>query len=537
MTATALSDAELLTAAREGDESAFTELYARHHAAARRLAVSYRRAEDPDDLVNGAFERVLNAINRGSGPTDSFRAYLFVTLRRLATELIDRDVTDPYDEVPEPVSVEERSPVMEAAERAIVLEAYESLPDRWQAVLWHTTVEGKNPKDLAPLFGVSANAAAALAYRAREKLRQAYLQAHLQAAPHPECEPYRSQLGAYVRSGLSTRDQGKVEAHLDGCGSCRDLRAELLGINSMLNRSVLPYFLLAATEVTAVAAGAGAGAGVVGTPLNVARKGVSKARNNPGPTVVAAALAAALAAGLIAANSPSGEDPPDATAGPLEESTPTVAEDPPPDEPDDPAEPDEPAPDEPDDPEEADEPDDPEEATPPETAAPEDDPPDPTAPPAAAAEPAAAEPPATEPSPATTSPPTEPAPTEPPPTDPPPTTAPPPEPTGQVVWNPGAQAVETTIHNPGPGDTGLVMVQMSVSGGAVMSGGPLGCSGVALLVLTECVITTVPAGGTIVISQPVAGSGPGRYATVGCTFGALGLACDSLIPHSTIEMN
>jgi anti-sigma factor RsiW len=89
---------------------------------------------------------------------------------------------------------------------------------------------------------MSANAAAALAYRAREKLRQAYLQAHLLASPHPECEPHRSRLGAYVRGGLSKRDQAATKRHVDNCASCQALVAELSDVNRMLVRSVLPLF-------------------------------------------------------------------------------------------------------------------------------------------------------------------------------------------------------------------------------------------------------------------------------------------------------
>ena len=70
MTITALSDSQLLDQARQGDEAAFTELYVRHQPAALRLARTYRRFGDPDDLVNGAFERVLGAIRRGAGPTE-----------------------------------------------------------------------------------------------------------------------------------------------------------------------------------------------------------------------------------------------------------------------------------------------------------------------------------------------------------------------------------------------------------------------------------------------------------------------------------
>jgi hypothetical protein len=74
MPATALSDAELLDQARNGDEAAFTELYVRHQAAALRLASTYRRLGDPEVLVNQAFEQVLAVVRRGSGPTDAFRA-------------------------------------------------------------------------------------------------------------------------------------------------------------------------------------------------------------------------------------------------------------------------------------------------------------------------------------------------------------------------------------------------------------------------------------------------------------------------------
>ena len=266
MTITALSDAELLEQARAGDEAAFPELYVRHEAAARRLASTYRRVGDPDDLVSGAFERVLGAIRRGAGPTESFRAYLFVTLRRLAAEQGDRPADRPLDEVPEPVGDAADAPKMGQADREMITQAFESLPERWQAVLWHTAVEGRQPKELAGVLGVSANAAAAMAYRSREKLRQSYLQAHLLASPAPEHEPYRSQLGAYVRDGLSKRDHAAVEHHLEGCESCRALVAELEDVNRMLARAVLPLFLLAGAKVgggavVAAAAGGAAGAG------------------------------------------------------------------------------------------------------------------------------------------------------------------------------------------------------------------------------------------------------------------------------------
>jgi RNA polymerase sigma factor (sigma-70 family) len=294
MIATALSDAELLAQARQGDEAAFTELYVRHESAARRLASSYRRAGDPDDLVNGAFERVLTAIKKGAGPDEAFRAYLFVTLRRLAIDRIARSHDDPVDEVPEPVRAEEQTEPLDPTERQIVLSAYESLPERWQAVLWQTAVEGRQPRELAPAFGMSANAAAALAYRAREKLRQAYLQAHLTAAPRPGCEPHRSRLGAYVRDGLGRRDRSATETHVSDCAACSALLIELRDIDRMLVRSVEPFFISSSSEVGAAVGGALVVGGV--------SKVWTKARSNPGIVAgVAAVAAAALAFGLIVA--------------------------------------------------------------------------------------------------------------------------------------------------------------------------------------------------------------------------------------------
>ncbi|HEY7073549.1 MAG TPA: sigma-70 family RNA polymerase sigma factor, partial [Acidimicrobiales bacterium] len=298
MTITALSDAELLEQAREGDEAAFTELYVRHHEAAQRLASTYRRVGDPEDLVNGAFERVLGALRRGAGPTESFRAYLFVTLRRLAAEQGERPADQSIDEVPEPVGDEAEAPELDRVDRELITKAFESLPERWQAVLWHTAVEGRQPRELAGVLGVSANAAAALAYRSREKLRQAYLQAHLLASPAPDHEPYRSQLGAYVRDGLSKRDHAAVEAHLEHCESCRDLVAELNDVNRMLVRSVVPLFLLAGYSFSGVGLAATAAGGAAAGKGSGSGKGFVDKVKHLAPTIGSAAAITAVVMGL-----------------------------------------------------------------------------------------------------------------------------------------------------------------------------------------------------------------------------------------------
>lgn len=260
---TVLSDVELIECARGGDQAALTELYLRHRGVARRVASTACRHGDPDDLVNEAFEKVFAAVRRQAGPTDAFRAYLFVTIRRLAARQSARNRDEPYEEIPEPVIDVSNGPGLDPAEREMITWAFSTLPDRWQAVLWHTAVEGRHPREVASALGMSSNAVSALAYRAREKLRQAYLQAHLQAAPRPECEPHRSSLGAFVRKGLGKREQATVRGHLETCPACQALLAELDDVNHLLARAVAPLFLVTAELGTAVA--------------SVAREGVSGA--------------------------------------------------------------------------------------------------------------------------------------------------------------------------------------------------------------------------------------------------------------------
>ena len=66
-------------------------------------------------------------------------------------------------------------------------------------VLWHLEVENQKPADIAPLLGMSANSVSALAYRAREGLRQAFLNMHTGDLLSDACRETNDLLGGYVR--------------------------------------------------------------------------------------------------------------------------------------------------------------------------------------------------------------------------------------------------------------------------------------------------------------------------------------------------
>ncbi len=183
------TDADLIAAVRAGDTDAYGLLFERHRQAASRLAGHLVPGPDADDLVSESFIRVLGVLQAGKGPDEFFRAYLLSSIRRLHLDRIrgGKRVKTTDDEAELDRAVEFVDPATMRFERSAAADAFGSLPERWQLVLWHLDVEGQKPAEIAPLLGMSANSVSALAYRAREGLRQAYLQGHLAPTLHEGC--------------------------------------------------------------------------------------------------------------------------------------------------------------------------------------------------------------------------------------------------------------------------------------------------------------------------------------------------------------
>lgn len=234
-------DSQLIVAVRNGNVAAYGELYERHIASARNLARQLSRSTiEADDLVAEAFSKVLHILCAGGGPDSALRPYLLAALRHTAYDTTRKDrktqlsgsITSVVDHALARVPFNDT--VINSLERTFAAKAFARLPERWQAVLWKTEVDGKSPADIAPEFGLTANGVSALAYRAREGLRQAYLQVHLTDS-HPKlCQPSVERLGAWTRDGLHAREASQVEAHLAHCRSCSALAEELAEINSAL---------------------------------------------------------------------------------------------------------------------------------------------------------------------------------------------------------------------------------------------------------------------------------------------------------------
>ena len=239
------SDAELISAVRAGDSAAHGRLFERHSGPALRVARAYSRdGFAANDLVSEAFERTIRAIRGGRGPDLAFRAYLYTTLRRLSAEQGSRDArvlaTDDVSAFDRPTLGDD--PAVASFENRVVNSAFASLPERWQEALWYLEVERMSPADVAPILGLTANGVSALGFRAREGLRQAYLQEHV-VAVDSGCADVRGRLGAYARDGLAKRETLVVENHLDDCPKCRTILVELRDVGHGMRVVIAPLVL------------------------------------------------------------------------------------------------------------------------------------------------------------------------------------------------------------------------------------------------------------------------------------------------------
>ncbi|WP_419996995.1 sigma-70 family RNA polymerase sigma factor [Streptomyces boninensis] len=329
--------AQMRAGAAEGSDSqheAYEELYRRHAEAVRRYARTCCRDNDTaDDLTAEVFARTLQAVRGGAGPETAVRAYLLTTVRRVAaawTNSAKREhLVDDFAVFATQASRPTVSPTadqdtldlgadvraMHEAEQTMAVQAFRSLPERWQTVLWHTTVEDESPSDVAPLLGLTANATAVLAHRAREGLKQAYLQAHVSTSltRGGDCARYADRLGAYARGGLRLRAERGLRKHLEDCAKCQVAAAEVADVNARL-RALLPVAVIgwfaAGTAVKAagfsVGAGvAGAGAAAGGAAAASGAAGGSSAGGAAGGAAASEGLGApakaAIAAGVVVA--------------------------------------------------------------------------------------------------------------------------------------------------------------------------------------------------------------------------------------------
>ena len=289
-----VSDADLILGVRNGNRESEAQLFKRHKQLA--LAVAYRHTDTPseaEDVVSEAFLRVFDALRRGLGPDEFFRAYLLTVVSREAFSRNDTAskhvVTDDVKEfeVGDPHADE----ALKRAEASFVISAFKSLPERWRAVLWHIEIEDLRPREIAPLLGLTPNAVSALAVRAREGLREAYLAAHLNKHIDlaPTCSDARKLLPSLIRGNASNRDQRMVKAHLAVCEDCSAVFSELSQVGLKLRAYVLPLVVGGATALGISAVG-GVATGTAAVAGGTTVFGMATGTTAVAPTTAAAGV-------------------------------------------------------------------------------------------------------------------------------------------------------------------------------------------------------------------------------------------------------
>lgn len=295
------SEQTLVTRAEAGDERAFDELYRRHAPNAWRLSLAVtRNPHDAADVMAESFAKIFTAIRAGRFSSDApFRPYLLTTARNTAIDLhrsrrreTTGDDPDTGDTVVDLRTGADPLASLEAGEDArLIASAFTRLPERWRSVLWLSAVEGLKPKDIAPIVGLSPNATSQLAVRARQGLREQYLQAHVARSKDRNCSRAVSRLGAYVAGTLGPSDTEKVERHLGLCETCTDRHRQLTDVGSHLRLFALPLPLLLVDQVRATWAAA-----VVTSP-----DGSGTGLSATAEKVIAGVSAAAAAVGVFGA--------------------------------------------------------------------------------------------------------------------------------------------------------------------------------------------------------------------------------------------
>lgn len=239
------SDEELIEKVRDGNTDAYRVLWSRHFQAGVAVARSYTSRVDPEDVASEAFARTMEAIGRGKGPQVAFRPYLLTVVRNTASTWGKASAMNTaLDEL---VLEDPRfgdAALEDAMDRSTVVTGFASLPLRWQEVLWYTEVEQLSPAETGALMGgIKPTAVSALAYRAREGLRLAWIRAHLTALPDDsECRWAADRLPALQRNSLLARDRARLESHLADCEFCSLVLEEAEDSARRLSTNLLSAF-------------------------------------------------------------------------------------------------------------------------------------------------------------------------------------------------------------------------------------------------------------------------------------------------------
>ncbi|MBO2988880.1 sigma-70 family RNA polymerase sigma factor [Leucobacter tardus] len=247
------SDLEVIADFHAGMTADFSVLWERHYSAALVAARRMSSKLDADDVVSEAFLKVFEILKRGGGPHGAFRPYLYRVIRSVVSDRVQLP-EDPSETLEVFAASTKGSPWEDETFDAVTAgAAFASLQPRWQTVLWHSEVEGLPPRKIGPLMGISANSVSALLSRARDGLRSAWVEAHIErrGAP-PECSQALQDLQRFKRNLLTAARSRTVEAHLKTCDKCDRASREIEYLNRRLTLVLITIVLGGGVPASAI---------------------------------------------------------------------------------------------------------------------------------------------------------------------------------------------------------------------------------------------------------------------------------------------
>jgi RNA polymerase sigma-70 factor (ECF subfamily) len=169
---------ELLTRAQRLDSKALAEIHDLYYPQVYRY-VRYRLNDDQisEDITSEVFLRLLDALNKKSGPSQNLRGWLFGT----ASNLINDHLRSRYAHAIEPVDSEDYDlPGKQHPEESFedewvqqqVVDALQELTPEQQHVLALRFSDERSIDETANIMGKSATAVKALQFRAITSLRR-----------------------------------------------------------------------------------------------------------------------------------------------------------------------------------------------------------------------------------------------------------------------------------------------------------------------------------------------------------------------------
>jgi len=167
------SDADLVMAARKGDEDAFESLIRKYtRLVYSRALMSTRDVHEAEDIVQETFLKAYNKIGSLKDPAQ-FRSWTMMIARNLCTDRGRKKVPSPVAD-PEPSAAHDVTPdhrLFQIEVRDRILDAIEQLPERAQEPLVLRYLEGFSLARIQEVTGLGEGALKGLLTRSLAKLR------------------------------------------------------------------------------------------------------------------------------------------------------------------------------------------------------------------------------------------------------------------------------------------------------------------------------------------------------------------------------